>query len=104
MGAGERAGRPVCAVASAAHRPADLALWSLLQRVEDASAQAGLGAMAGLSGFSCGQARAGGGGWGKPLSGFVTGRNPNPKGIVCDDCHYAELGDEIEKNPIGRIK
>jgi hypothetical protein len=43
-------------------------------------------------------------GCGKPLSGFITGRNPNPKGTVCDDCHYSELGDEIEEHPLGPAK
>lgn len=34
---------------------------------------------------------------------FTTGKNPGPKGILCDDCYYAELGDIIEQNPIVSI-
>lgn len=36
-------------------------------------------------------------GCGEPLSGFLTGKNPSPKGIVCNDCYYEQLGNEIEK-------
>jgi hypothetical protein len=38
------------------------------------------------------------------LSGFVTGKNPIPKGTVCDDCYYGEMGEELDAHPIGRIK
>jgi hypothetical protein len=37
------------------------------------------------------------------LSSFVTGKNPSPKGTVCDDCHYDAIGDEIDKHPIGGL-
>lgn len=40
-------------------------------------------------------------GCGQPLSGFVTGRNSSPKGNLCDDCHYADLGEELDQHPIG---
>jgi len=40
-------------------------------------------------------------GCGCTLSGFITGRNQNPKGTVCDDCHYEDIGEELDKHPIG---
>jgi hypothetical protein len=43
-------------------------------------------------------------GCGCKLSGFVTGKNQNPKGTVCDDCHYADIGEEIDNHPIGGAK
>lgn len=41
---------------------------------------------------------------GTHLSGFVTGKNPSPDGTVCDDCHYGQIGDEIDEHPIGGVK
>jgi hypothetical protein len=37
----------------------------------------------------------------EPLSGFVTGKNPSPDGLVCDDCHYEAIGEELDQFPIG---
>jgi len=37
----------------------------------------------------------------QPLSGFITGKNPSPKGLVCDDCYYKSFGEELDEFPIG---
>jgi len=39
-------------------------------------------------------------GCGCNLSGFLTGKNSSPKGTVCDDCYYEQIGEEIDDNPI----
>jgi hypothetical protein len=31
---------------------------------------------------------------------FLTGRNPTPKGLACDDCYYEQLGAVVEAHPI----
>ena len=38
---------------------------------------------------------------GAPLSKTLTGKNLSPKGIVCDDCYYEQMSEELEKYPIG---
>jgi len=35
----------------------------------------------------------------KPMCA-LTGINKSSKGLVCDDCYYSLIGDEIEKCPI----
>ena len=35
----------------------------------------------------------------KPMC-VLTGINKSAKGLVCDDCYYSLLGEEIEKHPI----
>ena len=34
---------------------------------------------------------------------FVTGRQVSPKGLVCDDCYYGMMSDEIEAHPVGHL-
>jgi len=36
----------------------------------------------------------------QPLS-FTTGRNVVKEGDLCDDCFYGQLGEEIDRHPIG---
>ncbi len=36
-----------------------------------------------------------------PLRGVITGKRNSPIGIVCEDCYFGLMSDEIEKHPPG---
>jgi hypothetical protein len=38
----------------------------------------------------------------KPIQTAITGCNKTGDGFKCDDCYFDDLGDLIEKHPIGR--
>lgn len=38
---------------------------------------------------------------GTVLQPAITGEQKSSKGIVCDDCYYDLISDELEKHPIG---
>ena len=42
------------------------------------------------------------GGCSTMISGTVTGRNQTDEGVRCDDCYFDDLGDLVEKHPVGK--